>query len=283
MADYSYLDKLTGEKRYFTAKTDETIVKFNLPNLVDKTKSQEFLYSILPEHKSSALLSNRIDRDLPILIDQDKLERYFLPDECTVQFRENIGKTKINEIVEKCNCSISVKQGSHNYYTLKLSKDKDVFHSIRDLSDFAEVEFAAPSEMDADRFKRPYYSDKLTGKQYLFIPKDDELVIVFEPDDTANNSLSNFEILDLTDETASVPPDAAQTFPAMIDNDGLTRYFLLNECTVQFKETISEGTAKELLKKKGYSVLSEQRTPGYYIVSVPEDQEFFVAVQQLMD
>lgn len=283
MVKFFFTDKLRNEQRTFTAKTDETIVKFDLPSLLKKVKSEEFSYSLLPAKRDFPAQSDQIDREIPVLLDKDLLERYFLPDECTVQFKEDIGETEINRIVEECDCSISVKHRTHNFYTLKISKDRDVFETIRDLSAFAEVEFADPSEIDADGIKRFFYTDKLTGKQRLFVPKDDELVITFEPDETASSPLSQFEILDLTDETASVPPDAAQSFPAMIDSDGLTRYFLPNECTVQFQENVTEETAKELLKSKGSSILSRQRTQGYYIVSVPDEQDLFLTIQELIE
>jgi subtilisin family serine protease len=280
MTDYSYVDKLRNQKLKFIPKEGNIILGFSLSR---KNNSEEWSHGLLPIDKATLKLSEKMAKAIPILVDKDQLERYFLPDECTVQFKEEIGETEIDKIIEYCQCSILIKHRTSNYYTVKINKNKDVFETIRNLSEFGEVEFAEPSEIDSDALSHPYYTDKLTGKQLLFIPRNDELVITYKADDTASSALPNFGILDLNDDTASVPDDADRCCPAMIDSDGLTRYFLPNEFTVQFREDINNEAAEKVLKNTGCSILSKQRTEGYYIVAVPDDRDFFATVRQLIE
>ena len=52
------------------------------------------------------------------MVDQDGLERYFLPDEFTVQFQEEISKERAEEIIREWGSHIFVEQRTTCYYTL---------------------------------------------------------------------------------------------------------------------------------------------------------------------
>jgi len=152
-----------------------------------------------------------------------------------------------------------------------------------------------------------FYISKFSQKQYRFSPKQDELVATF------NSQLSQ-EILDSTSRAVSlpvegrdlkrrfavfhVPPentlesasqrltaetDIINSIPAMLDSEGLTRYFLPDECTVQFQPDISHEEAERLIEQVGSSIVRKQRTPGYYTVTIPEGKGLFETIRQFSE
>ena len=70
-------------------------------------------------------------------------------------------------------------------------------------------------------------------------------------------------------------PEIANTIPVLIDDEGLTRYVLPDELTVQFREGVSKKRAEELIRKRKSEIVAEQRTPGYYTLTVPEGAGLF--------
>jgi len=84
---------------------------------------------------------------IPVMRDQDGLERYFLPDEFTVQFREGVGKEQAEQIIQERGSRILIEQRTPGYYTLTVPEGKGLFESIRAFSDLEEVAFAEPSEV----------------------------------------------------------------------------------------------------------------------------------------
>lgn len=152
------------------------------------------------------------------------------------------------------------------------------------------------------------YTNKFSGKQIHFSPKSDEVMATFQPqpaEDMARDvmratSLSVSQGIDLkrgfavfqikpsqdtqtATQTLTDRPEIANTLPVMIDDEGLTRYFLPDEFTVQFRQGISKEEAERIIQEKGSRILVEQRTPGYYTLAVPEGKGLFEILGEFSD
>jgi hypothetical protein len=104
------------------------------------------------------------------------------------------------------------------------------------------------------------YTDKLSGRRLAFTPTRDEAVVTFHtpPRDTdvgaamastplrisegynRKRGFAAVRVADAEDINAATRPllerpEVANALPAMVDADGLTRHFLPDELTVQFK------------------------------------------------
>lgn len=120
--DYTYTDKSSGRQLSFTPKPDEAMVTFQgSPSESDVNEvirttpllsvSQGFnlergfaAVHVSPDQDMEAAMREVKERpatanSLPVMIDQDGLTRYFLPDEFTVQFREGVSKEQAEEII----------------------------------------------------------------------------------------------------------------------------------------------------------------------------------------
>lgn len=149
------------------------------------------------------------------------------------------------------------------------------------------------------------YTNKFSRKQLRFSPKPDEVMATFQEqalESTAQQVMENaslgisrginlergfavFQVPPAKDlaaatQTLSAQPQVANAMPVMIDEEGLTRYFLPDELTVQFKDGTSRAEARRIIEKLGSRILIEQRTPGYYTVSVPEGKGLFEMLRE---
>jgi hypothetical protein len=131
------------------------------------------------------------------------------------------------------------------------------------------------------------YTDKLSGRRRVFTPKPNEAVVTFQeqPSEDVLNEVTRATPLtisqgfdlergfaavqvtpdrDMTSATRSLleRPEIANALPAMVDPDGLTRYFLPDELTVQFKPEVGADRAEQIIADHGGRVLFRQRTPG---------------------
>jgi subtilisin family serine protease len=152
------------------------------------------------------------------------------------------------------------------------------------------------------------YRNKFSHKTLNFTPKPDEVVATFQPDldEAAAHSVMGaaalsvsqginlergfavFQVapgggLEMTSDALSSQPEIANTIPAMVDPDGFTRYFLPDEFTVQFKEGTTKQQAERLIKQKGTWIITEQRTPGYYTLAVPEGKGLFATLREFSE
>lgn len=146
------------------------------------------------------------------------------------------------------------------------------------------------------------YKDKLAGKHLKFEAATDEIVATFEESSTAEamTALSGrsdsavylsapdqgFAVLRSgapteTSAALAAEPQVANAIPVMIDMEGLRRYFLPDEFTVQFTDSLSPTECEDALKKMGISVRKKQRTPGYYTVGVPEGAGLFESIDAM--
>jgi hypothetical protein len=153
------------------------------------------------------------------------------------------------------------------------------------------------------------YTDKASGRQQSFTPKPDEAMITFQErtsEDSLNEVLQATPLLSVSQgfnldrgfAAVYVNPDqgmdaaahlvqerseTANSLPVMVDQNGLERYFLPDEFTVQFQEEISKERAEEIIRERGSRILVEQRTPGYYTLGVPEGRGLFETIREFSD
>jgi subtilisin family serine protease len=149
------------------------------------------------------------------------------------------------------------------------------------------------------------YKNKFTGKDLKFEPKPDELMATFAPEltvDTAGAAMRGASLavsrginlergfaafkvapeqdLSSAADSLAAQPEIANTLPVMVDDDGLTRFFLPDELTVQFNE-IGEDKMRSIIEGIGSRILVEQRTPGYFTIAVPEGKGLFETLREL--
>lgn len=84
-------------------------------------------------------------------------------------------------------------------------------------------------------------------------------------------------------ETLVSHPRVANAIPVLVDDEGLTRYFLPDEFTVQFKDGVSREDAERILAEKGARIVARQRTPGYYTLGVPEGKGLFETIREFSE
>lgn len=147
-----------------------------------------------------------------------------------------------------------------------------------------------------------WYLDKLNDRRLGFRPKADEMTVTFSQaadDDVlsrlvqaapvrsvsrgANPRLgfAAIHVRPAADVTALQSlPEVANALPVMVDPEGLSRYFLPDELTVQFREDMDSARAEEIIRGLGSEVLVRQRTPGYYTVAVPEGAGLFSTIRR---
>jgi subtilisin family serine protease len=143
------------------------------------------------------------------------------------------------------------------------------------------------------------YTDKSSGKSLKFKPVADEVVTTFDESmplegldalhrlDTgavyATLPSAGFAVFRTMDvkaamESLDATKPVANSLPVMTDEQGLRRYFIPDEFTVQFAEGVTPAQADEILQSQGASVRRQQRTPGYYTASVPEGAGLFETI-----
>ncbi|HEY0099679.1 MAG TPA: S8 family serine peptidase, partial [Pyrinomonadaceae bacterium] len=149
------------------------------------------------------------------------------------------------------------------------------------------------------------YTNKFNKKQIQFSPKADEVVATFQtpPTESMARDAMNASTLSISQginyergfavfqaapdqdadraaETLSDQPQIANAIPALIDDEGKTRYFLPDEFTVQFRDEISKAQAEKIIQQHGCRVVVVQRTPGYYTLAVPEGKGLFETLRE---
>ena len=153
-----------------------------------------------------------------------------------------------------------------------------------------------PQRPSVKRESKYAYVEKSSGKRLSFTPVSDEIVATF--DDTrpaegmaairkldtaalfATQPRLGFAVLRTTDVNAAASSLAdaapvANSLPVMLDNEGLRRYFLPDEFTVQFADGVTPTDAEDALREMGAGIRRRQRTRGYYTASVPEGAGLF--------
>jgi thermitase len=164
-SDYWYLDKLSGKRVMFRPKADEAMVTLHevtdediLPRLVSAAPIRSISQGanvrrgfaavyLAPDRLAQDLVEeDEIANALPVMVDEEGLARYFVPDELTVQFRDGIDAERAEEIIERQGSQVLVRQRTPGYYTLLVPEGRGLFATIRDFAELPEVAFAEPSE-----------------------------------------------------------------------------------------------------------------------------------------
>ena len=148
------------------------------------------------------------------------------------------------------------------------------------------------------------YTDKLSGEQVNLIRRSDKLVVKFSTLATTdteekeldtqdgvsvlhkvdrNQNIGLYEVTSDVLDTSSITeiPDVESAINVYEDQQGNEHYFLPDELTVQFQENIPEERQLELIAAQGASVLKKQFTPGYYTLSIPNEQDIFQTIENL--
>ncbi|WP_247048718.1 S8 family serine peptidase, partial [Arthrobacter rhizosphaerae] len=180
-SNYSYVDTSTGRQVTFTPKADEAMITFqdrptsdavrdivrdtpvlSLSEGMDLERGFAAVYLTPGEDMAAAARSlearPEVSGSLPVMIDENGAARYFLPDELTVQFKEEVGQEQAEAIIQEHRSRVVVQQRTPGYYTLAVPAGTGLFEAIREFSDLDDVEFAEPSEVSFNS-ALPYIPD----------------------------------------------------------------------------------------------------------------------------
>ncbi len=149
------------------------------------------------------------------------------------------------------------------------------------------------------------YTNKFTNRKQTFKPKADEVLATFRPqtDEAAARDIMDatamamtqgidiergfavFKVGDDSDtqaasDTLTHQSSIANALPVMEDDEGLTRYFMPDEFTVQFSDGVDDQQARQIIDDAGCRIVEKQRTPGYYTLSVPENRGLFETLRE---
>ena len=178
--EYTYVDKSTGAKIKFTAKTDEAMVAFQPPIGEDVTKALTETPTLLISEGINAKLgfaavhversgdeetmartlesTPQITHSVPVMLDESGSSRYFVPNQITVQFAQEVDDSRARELIAQLGSSVVVVQRTSGYYTVSVPAGHGLFDAIRRFSELPEVAFAEPSEVSFNS-KLPYIPD----------------------------------------------------------------------------------------------------------------------------
>ena len=168
--DYTYVDKTTGQTVDFAAKSDELMVRLRpettqetLNDMVANTASLSVSQgynlkrgfaavwvtpgSNLESAEDSLGARPEVENTIPVLVDQYGASRYFLPDEFTVQFRDEVVSSRAREILDELGARVITEQRTPGYYTVAVAEGQGLFDAIRACAERDEVLFAEPSEV----------------------------------------------------------------------------------------------------------------------------------------
>jgi subtilisin family serine protease len=162
-----YKDKISGKEFEFTAKPDQFMVKFSsdadvLSSVTSFEENQVMtpLYETRQQGRYGCfqLISDaadvqslgeqpNIESVFPVVVDNEGNERFFVPSEITVQFKDNISEEDQQKIISDHNCTVVRKQSTPGYYTLGLASGEDIFDAIEEFNALNEVLFSEPSNV----------------------------------------------------------------------------------------------------------------------------------------
>lgn len=172
--EFSYFDKLRNEKVELTPNEEELVItlrpqpsgseafslsQFN--NLAFKERfkptgklNMELGVAIcnVERDNDSLEVSKQLDdpdiaNSIPALIDHDGNQRYFIPDEVTVQFNEDLPTEKMENIISELGSEIIIEQRTPGYYTVAVPAEKSLFGLINEFNERSDVIFSEPSEI----------------------------------------------------------------------------------------------------------------------------------------
>lgn len=94
---------------------------------------------------------------------------------------------------------------------------------------------------------------------------------------------SNTDAIALTQELreSDALAGSADVLPAFLDEEGNSRYFVPRELTVQFNELTSIDTVIKIVSRFNCKIVKKQRTPGYFVIEVPQEENEFAILQRI--
>jgi len=147
------------------------------------------------------------------------------------------------------------------------------------------------------------YKDKVSGKEFTFTAKPDQVMVKFSPDAdvlTAVTDLTEKQVMTPLYETApsrrygcfqlisevsdaqalTQQPNIESAFPVVVDNEGNERYFVPGEITVQFNDSVSKDDQQKIISGHDCTIVREQYTAGYYTLGLPAGKDIFEAIEE---
>lgn len=163
----NYTDKPSGTVVTLSRVPEKLVVKFSTPitsdfeeKELDTLEGLKVLHAVEREQNfglyqinsdvlstSDIVQNSDVEDAINVYVDQKGNERYFLPDELTVQFQENISEERQQALIEAQGASILKKQFTPGYYTLSIQKGQDIFETIESFNNLEEVTFSEPSSV----------------------------------------------------------------------------------------------------------------------------------------
>jgi subtilisin family serine protease len=147
--------------------------------------------------------------------------------------------------------------------------------------------------------KEFFYTDKTSGKQVSFEPVPNRYVYSFTEKDTASilkekahsprvDASRGYRVVEVADpkdtlEVATAAGGAAplNTLPALKDDEGNERLVVPDEFAVQFAPGVAPAKAEAVLAKMDLAINQRFRTPGFYMVAVPEGYALFQTMRMV--
>ncbi len=166
----AYYDKVFHRQYIFTPVDNKIMIKFAENNRQFRSVKQSVIQSydlnteheaieryrygvyVLPGGSTVSAIHDQLKHDpnvkasCPLMVDQDGYERYFIPDEFTVQFNKNMSRDEMLQIIDDYGCKVVKQQWTYGYYTLSVPPGHELFETIRafiamDQTMFAELSF----------------------------------------------------------------------------------------------------------------------------------------------
>jgi hypothetical protein len=113
------------------------------PNMQDK-----FGVYLIPPSRDTETLKARLRTNVLVrsfdhpAVDHEGYTKYFVPDELTVRFNDDVPEGRQLEIIHELGCEVSRVQWTPGYYTLSYPDDKDLFQLVRVFMERVEVKFS---------------------------------------------------------------------------------------------------------------------------------------------
>lgn len=174
---YSYRNKFEDKELTFIPKSDEVVIRYQGDLPVDDIQSVEGLsvtqginyqekYAVLQVPETEDVnLPEQVTNVIPVMIDGEKLTRYFLPNEISIQFRE-LPEQEIMKIITDLDCQILLKHRTPYYYTVKCPDGKNIFAILDNLYANENVKLAEPSEIGFNDDEDTVIDDPEISKQW---------------------------------------------------------------------------------------------------------------------
>jgi hypothetical protein len=153
-----------------------------------------------------------------------------------------------------------------------------------------------------------HWHDRLYDKDWMLTPRSDEVLVVFARGTHENSraGIASAEGLqerhaysgltgvavyrvqagDVAQDVAarlSHQPNVLHATPAVVDQDGFTKYYVPGRVVIQLQETLSDAECRAIVRSKGSRIFIDYWTPGFYQVSTPPGRDVFETLRDWYD